>query len=350
VALLIVLFLCPGAAYAEEPLLPQALWQQVQDFLAQAPLSLQQFAADPVGWLITLLQETLLSAFRAELHCYSRLVLFVLLAGVLALYTPGLKLSSMLELIAAAGIFLLAFEPLMALTETFMQSITGWRSYLISFIPVFSGVLTATGQPASAAVYGGFFLTCVNGLAQLLLGGVRPALAIFLAASGAAAISENDQAQNAARLVGSAIRKLINLAAVGFCGVMGMQRLFTAAADSTALQAGQLLSSTVPVVGQTLSAAAQSLLAAGSALRTGLGFSAILVIGLEFLPLYLRCLAHLFCLFAAALLAGLFELGSCKNLLNSLSQAAAVLGALAALFFWMVLSATALMFDFGKGI
>ena len=340
------LFLSP--AFAQE-LLPENLTGQVQDFLAQAPFTLEQFAADPFGTITTLLEKTLWAQLKTELLAYTKLLLFLTFSGMIFLYLPGLKGQSLLELIAGCGVFVLSAEALVRLSGQFLQNILTWRNYLAAFIPVFAGVVAATGQPTAAAVYSGFFLSCINLLARILQRFTQPVLAIFLAVGAAGAISESEEAAALGSVLGTGLRKLANLAALAFCAVMGVQRVFTTAADSASVQAGQLIAGAVPIVGQTLTAATQTLLAAGSVLRSGLGFSAIAVIGAEFLPLYLRCLTHMLCLQGTALLARMFDLTICRKVLDHLAQAAAVLGALAALFFVMVFSATALMFQFGKG-
>ena len=110
-----------------------------------------------------------------------------------------------------------------------------------------------------------------------------------------------------------------------------------------------VLSSTVPIVGQMLSAAADSVLAGLQALRSGLGFAVVAVLAAQLLPLYCRAMAHMLLLAGAALAARLLGLGGCGRMLACLSVCAEVLAALLALLFGMSAAGILLMILVGNG-
>ena len=333
-------------AWAEDTNADQAA-QQAQQIIEQAPVTLEQFAADPFGTLKELAGSALLGTLRSEAAGYMRLLLFLLLGGGVLLFVSSTQPA--LELICCAGTFVLLAAPVLQLTAEFCSRMAGWRSYLASFISVYAAVLAASGQPTGAALYGSFFLTLVTGLAQCLEQLTEPLLRCFLAVAAAGAVSGSDEAGAVCGFLGRALQKAVLLAASAFTVILGMQHFFSASVDAAALKTGKALGSTVPVIGQTLTAAAESILAAGAVLKAGLGFAVIAVIGAEFLPLYLRTLLHLLCIEGCILLAKTLNLHSCAQLLHCVAQGVETLSALAALFFSMIVVSSALMMSFGSG-
>ncbi len=69
---------------------------------------------------------------------------------------------------------------------------------------------------------------------------------------------------------------------------MSIQRVVTVQLDRSASRLGQLLTGSVPIVGQALSSAADAVLAGMQLLKSTLGIAALLSIGAEFAPLVSR--------------------------------------------------------------
>lgn len=323
--------------------------RQAQELIDQAPVTLEQFVADPLGALQEMIGDTVFSALREEAGEYAHLFAFLLLGGVLMLCIPAARDMPLLELVCTAGAFLLAASPVLGLVTEFCARVTQWKNYLASFIPVFSAVMVSGGQPTSAAVYSGFFLSLITLLAQGIEQFAVPLVQCFLALSAAGVLSASGEAGTVCELLGKGLQKAVKLAAWAFTAIMGLQRVFSASVDNAALKVGKTLGNTVPVIGQTLTAASEALLSAAAVLKAGLGFAAIAVIGAEFLPLYLRILLHLLFLHLCILLAALFGFAGCARLFRCIATAIEVVGALAVLFFSMVIVATALMLSIGNG-
>lgn len=323
--------------------------RQAQELIEQAPLTLEQFVSDPVGSLWEAFGDAVFAALRQEAGEYARLFTFLLLGGVLMLCIPAARDMPLLELICTAGAFLLAASPVLGLVTEFCGRVLGWKNYLLSFIPVFSAVMISGGQPTSASVYSGFFLSVMTLLAEGIDQFALPLMQCFLALSAAGALSGSEEAGTVCEFAGRAMQKAVKLAAGAFTAIMGLQRIFGASVDNAALRVGKTLGSTVPVIGQTLTAASEAILSAAAVLKAGLGFAAVAVIGAEFVPLYLRILLHLLFLHLCVLLSALFGLGGCVRLFRCMAAALETVGALAVLFFSMVIVATALMLSFGNG-
>ena len=93
--------------------------------------------------------------------------------------------------------------------------------------------------------------------------------------------------------VGSALRQALGWAGKILVALLGLQRAAAFQLDRFSLRTGQLLAGSVPIIGQTLSSASESILAGIQLLKSGLGLAALSVLGAEFVPLYLGLMIQL---------------------------------------------------------
>ncbi len=257
--------------------------------------------------------------------------------------------AGLLDLAAAGGSALLPWATLSGLAETVCEKLAAWRLFLLGFVPVYEGVLAVGGETAAAAAAGGLFLAGLCVLAQLLCSWVPPLLHCYLALSVACCISTEAALASACRSVGRLFRQGLGWTGKIFGALLGLQRIFTAQLDTASRQLGHLLTGTVPIIGQSLSDAADAVLGGLQMLKTGLGFAAIAVLAAEFLPLYIILMVHAMLLFGCELLCTAGGIGRCAALFNCLREAVQGLAAATALFFGIAVLGTALLFAMGGG-
>ena len=346
------LALAAPAALAAAPapegqaLLPgQESWQP---YLDQAPARLEDFASDPLGALRSLLPGDLAGTMRASVAGYAQVLLFLLLVVLLSFFVEEGK-AGLLDLAAAGGSALLCWTALAALAQTVCDRLENWRLFLLGFVPVYEGVLIAGGEPSAGAAAGGLFLSGLCLLAQALCSWTPPLLHCYLALSTACCISTEAALSAACRGVGRLFRKGLGWAGRAFAALLGLQRIFTAQLDQTSRQLGELLTGTVPIIGQSLSAAAGTVLSGMQLLKSGLGFAAIAFLAAEFLPLYMILMLHAALLFGCELLCSAAGIGRCAALFSCLRQAVQGLAAAMALVFGIAVLGTALLFMMGGG-
>ena len=164
-----------------------------------------------------------------------------------------------------------------------------------------------------------------------------PAVQLFLAVTAAGIFSENQTARTLSTRAGGVLRRVLGWLGAGFTALMGLQRAFSGAADSAALQTGKtLLFSSVPIVGQALAAAAGGIAAGVQLLQSGLAFSALAIVGAECLPLYGQAMLCWGVFTLGALAAAAAGLSRCEAMLTGMAAGASALAAVIALFFGML--------------
>ncbi len=348
-----ILFLPAPAVRAQAPQAGQAAGlpgaESWQPYLDESPVTLEEFAESPLEALQSFWPENLPQTLRQEIRSYADVFLFLLLALLVSFLTGQSEVGGLLDLIAAGGCSLLVWGRMLDMAQLLCEKLESWRTFLLGFVPVYAGVLAAGGETAAAASASSFFLAALCLLAQLLCTWTRPLLQCYLALTAACCISTEAGLASACRTMGRLLRQGLSFAGKAFAALLGIQRVFTAGADRAALRAGRLLTGTVPIVGQTLSGAMEAVLAGMQLLKGGLGFAAIAVLALEFVPLYLDLLVHIALLSGCGLLCSVTGIRRCGALFLCLREAVQAMAAAAALFFGLTALGTALMLAIGGG-
>ena len=205
------------------------------------------------------------------------------------------------------------------------------------------------GESVAGASAGGFLLTLLCSLAQGLTVLVPPLLQCYLALSMACCICAETGLGSFCKAVGSALEKLLGWACKLLVALLGLERISTLQLDRAALRTGQLLTGTVPIIGETLRDASETVLSSLQLLKSGLGLAALLTIAAEFVPVYLGMLVQLGLLSGCGLLCGLMGSERCQSLLECFAEALRCMMAVTALFAGLAIAGTALLFVVGGG-
>lgn len=318
-----------------------------QPYLDQSPVSPTEFLESPWETLLSFLPS--LESLRQTAKGYADVILFLLLNAVVSMLIGESGNRALLDLVCAGGCGVLLWEKLVTLSEHLCTQIESWNRFLLGFLPVYASVFTLGGEPMAALAANGFFLTVLCMLAQLLTAFVPPLLQCYLALSMACCISSETGLGNCCKALGSLLQKLLGWAGKLLAALLGLQRLSALQLDRTALRAGQLLTGTIPIIGQTLSDASEAVLASIQLLKSGLGLAALLALAAEFIPLYLGMLLHLGLLSGCRVLCGLTDNHRCQELLDCFAEALRCMMAAVALFAGLAVIGTTLLFLAGGG-
>lgn len=304
-------------AFALESLPGRELWQP---YLTQSAQGAADFARDPVSALLSLLPGSPVQLLVDTLHSYADLLLFLLLLTALSFLVGDAADGTLLDLAAAGGCGVLIWGDLLTLAQSIGERMDSWRLFLT-----------------------GFLLSVLALLAQGIALCIRPLLQSYLAISMACCIHTQTGLPEACRMSGQLLRKSISAGGKLFALLLGVQRVITLQLDHTTSRLGQVLTGSVPVIGQALSGAADTVLAGLQLLKNSLGIAALVILGAEFVPLYLGLLFHLAVLSGCRLLCSFAGIDRCQALFACLTEAVRCMAAVTALFFSLTMVGVALM-------
>ena len=343
-------FWTPTAAALEPEMfsaLPGA--DQWKPYLDQSPAELDLIEKDPLLFLQQLLPHSLWETLRQSVRSSADTLLFLLLASLLSFLAGETEDASLLDLATAGGCGVLLWKRLLDLAQQLCAQTEEWKNFLLGFLPVYAGVLTMSGEPTAGSAASGFFLTLLCFLAQCLTSFFRPLLQCYLALSMACCISRDHSLSLACKEAGALLHH--GLGWVGkFLGILlGVQRVTSLQIDRMTLRTGKLLTGSIPIVGQSLQDASETILAGLQMLKSGLGLAAIAFLTVEFLPLYLGLLAQFAVLRFCSLLCSLTGILRCQVLLDCFAEAVQCMAVVIALFFGLTAMGTVLLFIVGGG-
>lgn len=333
---------------AEENILPgRELWQP---YLEQSTVTLEDAASAPLDALKSFLPRSFGLLVRQTTQKYTSVLLFLALTAVLSLLVGECADSALLDLAAAGGCGALVWSSLLESAESLCTQVESWRGFLLNFLPVYAGVLTMGGEAAAGSAAGGAFLAALCFLAQLIAAFARPLLSCYLALSMACCISSEPGLAVFCKGIGGALRQALNWAGKLLAVLLSLQRVAALQLDRLSLRTGQLLAGSVPIIGQTLSSASESILAGAQVLKSGLGLAALSVLGAEFVPLYLELMIRLALLLGCSLLCSLVNISRCRVLFDCLAEAVRCMAAIVMLFFGLAAAGVILLFAAGGGL
>lgn len=332
----------------EEETLRNALPPEAEELLSDTPV----VYADPKEsfsalWKkgLKLLREGLQDMVRPAFQTAAVCLLLSLLTGFAK--TAGMTLPSRLpQLTGATAILLLAFSDQHSMTAQCKNAIEQLKNFTQIVITAFTGASVASGKPASAVASAGAAMLFSDGLFWLALKLFLPMTTLFLLLSYGGCITENALLNQGSRLVKWSMQKLLRIFLAAYFAYLSLTGLVTGAADSAAVRTAQTLTSSVPLVGNVISGASETILAGASALRAGIGFFGFVGALAICLTPFLKALCHMLVFRLLALLSSSYAEGGVKVMLNAVSDAygmlLGILGACCALqFITIVVSLTA---------
>ena len=324
----------------------QKLWQP---YLDAAPQSAEDFSRNPLDVLLSFLPEDPVQILTQLAHGYAEILLFLLAVIVLAFLLEDGRDSELLELVSAVGCGVLLWGRLAELAQTICEKMTEWKSFLLGFLPIYGGVLTAGGEANAGASSCGLLLSGLCLLAQCAALWTSPLMQSYLAISMACCISSQKELSDGCRMVGALLRKGLSWAGKIFALLLGLQRVVTLQMDKTVLRMSRLVTGSVPVIGEALSGTAETIFAGMQLLKSSLGLACMAILGAEFVPLYLTLMLHLLLLTGCGFLCELAGNDRCRNLFSCLTEAVRCMAAVTALFFGLMIVGTTALMAVGGG-
>lgn len=226
--------------------------------------------------------------------------------------------SPLFSLMGAIASYTAVLVPLIACIKRVCEAAESAGVFMISFVPVYAGVLLANGQAVTAASYQTVLLFAAELTLWLVTHIVVPCLIVSLALSLTGCVTPTLRLQAAGGMLNKVSVWLLSLTATLFTGLLSLQSMVGASADSLSGRAIRFsLANFVPVVGGALSETFNTVKGCLSLLRTTIGGVGILVTALILLPSLLECILWGFCLSLCGMAADMFGLPSLSGLLKA---------------------------------
>ena len=221
---------------------------------------------------------------------------------------------------------------------------------MMTFVPVFAGILAAGGHTGTAVCYQAAVCGLANCIMQFLAGILLPLLSMTFAMSIVDGVNPSVSLGGFIRAVKRVTIWLLGLCMAIFLGVVSIQSFVGGAADSAATKAAKyVVSNFVPVIGGAVSDAYSTVRGSLGILKSATGAIGMIVLCLLFLPVFLHVFLYRLVVTLAAATAELFSVPQLARLLRNTEQVLSITFAVVTCFAMMFLVATAIVIGLSSG-
>lgn len=241
------------------------------------------------------LGDLLSSMLRAPVAAASLLLGAAMLCGWLRGAQNTLRTDSLGDIygflcdIAVCACLLTPLYRCVVQTQSALQSMA---VFMVSFLPVFAGVLVTDGYAVTAASYQTLLLVAAQGITLLANTWLTPLMSVSLTCGTTGALTPGMHLHRVGTGINKAVAWVVGLTATIFTGLLSVKNLLGAAADSVGGRAMRFsIGSLVPVVGSSLGEAFDAVRNCLGMLRTGIGCFGMFATAGIILPPLLQCVA-----------------------------------------------------------
>lgn len=284
VLVVVFLFCCPASARAEsftEALTRESGVEELEAALEEDTLRFTEQAED--DGILTVLSQLLQEKLHAPLRSLAGMVAVLVLCKLSACFGEE-TVSSVVSVCGALGCTVLVVSPLFALLQAVQHVAEAVSVFLLAAVPVYGGLLVASGSPGAGSTYSTLTLLFANAVPFLCSSVLLPALRVFFALAMLSAFSSLKLSALADSLY-AFLKWALVLSVAVFSGTLSVQTLLNAQVDAAASKAVKLMSSTaVPIVGGAIGDAAAAIYNSVNVVKSGAGAFGILAVLCMFLP------------------------------------------------------------------
>lgn len=218
-------------------------------------------------------------------------------------------------------------------------------TFILSFVPVYVGIITASGKPISAVSYNISLISIVQVISRISASVLVPLLAIYLAFCLIGATSTEINIEGIARSVKTIVILVLSFLMTIFVGLLTVQGIVATSSDTVAIKATKFaLSAFLPVVGTAISEALNSVQGCMGVIKSTVGGFGIVVIVATFLPSIVSVLLMQFSLSISASISEMMDTPRITSLLRSAASVLSLLlGILLVYFVLLVVSVTIML-------
>ena len=276
--------------------LEETLDEEIREMIEELEIDLEDynsFLALDYSSLLNLLKSIFQKSILGPISIFTVSIGVILCLSVMvSFWNVKSDLTSVYQYISFLIIASVVIIPLVNAFESCVGVIKSLSAFMVSFIPIFCGVLISTGAFSTSALYSGLMLLFSQGVNYIAAFGITPIITIYLCLGFSSAISENEGVYSIALGLKTIVNWVMVFISTLFTGVLSIQNIIGKAADSLTLKTTRFfVGSFVPVVGNALSEALSTVTASFSVLRSTLCGWCMVVIALFILPFIIE----LFC-------------------------------------------------------
>ena len=242
-------------------------------------------------------------------------------------------------------------DPIVKCVRIAADTLYSGSDFVASYIPVFSGIMASSGCITSASAYSVVLMICSEGAAAIAAHYLMPLISICTALGIIESINGAFNLTQITSSICKAVKFILGFIMTVFIGLLSLQSIIGASADTIGVKAAKYLASNcIPVIGGAVADAYTTLKASLGILRGGVGFFGIAVIFVSFVPVLTEVLLVKLSFCIAEIVSEMFGIKGIKTLLHNSSEVLSIIISLLVCFGMMLIISTAVMMMIGLDV
>lgn len=242
-------------------------------------------------------------------------------------------------------------EPVLSCINSTAEALYSGGNFMIGYVPVFAGITASSGGFTSAAAYNLTVLISAEAAVQIASNYVLPAMSVCMSLGIIESVNPTFSLTTLTQGITKAVKFVLGFIMTVFIGLLSLQSIIGASADTIGVKAAKYLASNfIPVVGSAVAEAYTTLKSSLGILRGGVGFFGIAAIFLTVVPPLIEIIAMRAAFAAAEMIGEVFGNKKLCILLKNSSNVLSILFSLLICFAVMLIISTALLMMIGLNI
>ncbi len=205
-------------------------------------------------------------------------------------------------------------------------ALKGTGTFMLSFIPVFAGLITLSGKATTAAVSSGLIIGAAEIMVQASAFVIVPLMSAYLGVGVASSVSPLLEGSGINETVKKVAMWVLTFIFTIFIGFLSLQTTITASADTLSSRTVKfMVSSFVPVAGSALGEALTTVTGSLSLIKNTFGIYAVIAVCLTLLPIVIELVLWRIVILLSSGIAGVFSLPVAPKILKSVDSVFGVL-------------------------
>lgn len=299
--------------------------------------------------------EKILSVFTGKAKNPLRVLASVIAIILLCALLDGMKLSfgekplgGIIGMVGTLCICTIVVQPIVACISDAADVLKASSGFLLACVPVLVAIMAAAGQSVSAGSYHLLMMAAGNVISIFATTVLVPMMNIFLALSVVSSVSPNINLNGLCNVLNKAVKWVMALGMTLFTGLITMHSIVASSLDSTGAKAAKfVVSSFVPVVGNALGEALNTVTGCVKMLKSGVGAFGLLAGLFVFLPVIAECVLWILTLMLCSGISQVFELKEITGLLKASSDVVSTMLAILLCCMMVLIISTVVMLVIG---
>lgn len=271
--------------------------------------------------LFEILKELILNGYKQPLTAFLMVTAAVIITAAFSSFLKDNQhFLNFLTIAVTAAVLL----PLFATLKGAANTLSGVANFMLSFVPIFIGVVISSGFVATASTTSPLLLFVATAVSKISTSTFLPLMGGYLSLTISSSVSPIFSLNSFANSIKTAANYIMGIFTTLFLGVLSISGTVTSSSDSLALKTTRFLVSGVPVVGGAIAESLTAATASIEVFKSGVGAFGILAVAVIILPMLITLLLWKVALFLSSFISEILDIKTLSSFLNAVGAVVSV--------------------------